>query len=59
MTELSRFLRAHRPRHEERLSLYQALLENEPEDSFRDVTLRFGVAYEEAALSWFDALHWR
>jgi hypothetical protein len=55
---LSRFVRAHRPRHEQRLRLYRALLENEPEDSFRAVTLRFGIAYEEAVLSWFDALPW-
>lgn len=57
--QLSRFLGAHRPHHAERLSLYRALLENEPEESFRAVTLRFGVAYEEAVLSWFDALPWR
>jgi DNA-binding PadR family transcriptional regulator len=57
--QLSRFVRVHRPRHEQRLHLYRALLENEPEDSFRAVTLRFGVAYEEAVLSWFDALRWR
>jgi hypothetical protein len=55
---LSRFVGAHRPRHEQRLRLYRALLENEPEDSFRAVTLRFGIAYEEAVLSWFDALPW-
>jgi hypothetical protein len=57
--QLSRFLRLHRPRHEERLRLYRALLESEPEDSFRAVTLRLGVAYEEAVLGWFDALPWR
>jgi DNA-binding PadR family transcriptional regulator len=56
--QLTSFIRAHRPRHEERLEYYLALLEGEDSGSFRAHTLRFGIVYEQAVLGWFDSLPW-
>jgi DNA-binding PadR family transcriptional regulator len=54
---LQRFLTAHRVRHESRLEHYRtvvgALAQSDP---FAAATCRFGIAYEEAALRWFDTL---
>lgn len=56
--QLASFIKEHRPRHEERLDLYRELLAGEQGGSFRAHTLRFGIAYEEAILTWFDSLPW-
>ena len=55
----AQFVRAHRPRHEQRLEYYRAVLDVEDPESFRAHTLRFGIAYEEALLAWLDSLPWR
>jgi DNA-binding PadR family transcriptional regulator len=56
--QLTSFVQAHRPRHEERLEYYLTLIEGEETGSFRAHTLRFGIEYEQAVLRWFDSLPW-
>jgi DNA-binding PadR family transcriptional regulator len=57
--DVGRFLAAHRAEHERRLAEYReflaALAESDP---YAVATVRFGVAYEEAVLAWFDSLPW-
>lgn len=49
-----------RARREDRLDGYRRLAaafdEDEPGDPYARATVAFGIAYEEAALAWFDAL---
>ncbi|MFE9688756.1 helix-turn-helix transcriptional regulator [Micromonospora sp. NPDC005806] len=58
---LAGFLAAHRAAHAARLAGYQAAAAGLPEeadavDPYSVATLRFGLAYEQAVLDWFDAL---
>ena len=57
--QIQRFLIGHRLGHEQRLERYRELLRPlDQHQPFVAVTLRFGVAYEEAVLRWFDSLPW-
>lgn len=53
---LAAFLEVHRQIHERRLARYRALEETVGDDPYCGATVRFGIAYEEAALRWFDSL---
>ena len=53
---LAGFLEDHRRIHERRLANYRAVEELVGDDPYCGATVRFGIAYEEAALSWFDSL---
>jgi len=53
---LTEFLEMHRGHHQERLEQYRQIeVVAAHADAFMNATLRFGMAYEEAALAWFDA----
>lgn len=56
---LSRFVRVHRHRNEERLAYYRRLermiSDARPHQSF---VLRYGIRYREGLLSWLDSLPW-
>lgn len=56
---LARYLGTHRQIHERRLAQYRALEEAVGDDPYCGGTVRFGIAYEEAALRWFDSLPFR
>jgi len=57
---LAAFLDHHRARHAERLAGYEAneaaALASGADEPYALATLRYGIAYERAALGWFDAL---
>lgn len=56
---LADFVRRQRAVHAARLAGYVAHLteaQREERDAYREATLAFGLAYERAVLSWFDAL---
>ena len=53
---LAAFLADHRRIHERRLASYRALEELVGHDPYCGATVRFGIAYEEATLAWFDSL---
>lgn len=53
---LAAFLERHRELHEKRLVKYRALEQAVGEDPYYGPTVRFGIAYEEAALEWFSSL---
>lgn len=55
-----RWVMVQRAQHEQRLAYFRELLshlESEP-TPMQIHTLRFGIAYEEAALEWFDSFPW-
>jgi DNA-binding PadR family transcriptional regulator len=47
---------AHRPDHERRLATYRSYLAEGGLDAYQRATVAFGVAYEEAVLTWLDQL---
>ncbi len=51
--ELGGFIEASRAEHEERLRLYDGVA---PRDPYTDAVVAFGVAYEQAVLSWMATL---
>lgn len=54
-----RYIMLHRPEHEARLAYFKSLLPDVGEEGpMREHTLRFGIAYEEAVLEWFDSVPW-
>lgn len=58
-TWLSEVVAHHRQVHAERLAAYQRMMDEavrEGTDPYRTAPLDYGVRYEQAALSWFDAL---
>jgi len=53
---LAEFVETHRKGHAERLEQYRRIgAAAEDADPYMHATLQFGMAYEEAALGWFDA----
>jgi DNA-binding PadR family transcriptional regulator len=57
--QLAGFLENHRRIHQRRLANYRALEEVVGDDPYCGATVRFGIAYEEATLNWFDSLPFR
>ncbi len=47
---------AHRPEHVKRLERYRAYRQDAGLDAYQQATVAFGLAYEEAVLSWLDQL---
>ena len=59
LAEIGGFLATHRVAHVERLAQYRQFLDALGDsDPFGAATVRFGIAYEQAALRWFDSLPW-
>jgi DNA-binding PadR family transcriptional regulator len=54
--QLGQYLESHRSAHEQRLREYLKLDETPGLDCYQQATLRFGIQYERAVLTWMDEL---